>query len=222
MKAEAFTFQGATLRYRVLGDGPPLVLIHGLSGSSRWWRRNLAALSQEHRVYVLDLAGYGSAARLQRSLGVRDAATLIAAWLESAELREVTLVGHSMGGQIATHVATVARPRVRALVLACASGLLEGNFYSNARNLPRAMMTGRPSFIPVIMADALRAGPVNMVRNTLDLLSDSVAELLPELDLPTLVVWGHATPWCLPGWGGPWPLPCRRPSTWKFRAPGTW
>ncbi|EYB67697.1 alpha/beta hydrolase [Deinococcus phoenicis] len=189
MRSLEFRSRGATLRYDQTGQGDPIVLVHGLSGSGRWWRRNIPALSAAHRVYVLDLAGYGQAYR-QRALGVRDAATLIAAWMDSLDLRRVTLIGHSLGGHISMHVAALRPGRVQNLVLACASGLLRGSLYRVALNLPRAALTGRLTFVPRILADAARSGPRNLWRSTTDLLKDSVQELLPQLTARTLVIWG--------------------------------
>ncbi|ANE43589.1 alpha/beta fold hydrolase [Deinococcus puniceus] len=184
-----FRYGQATLRYDATGQGEPMVLIHGLSGSSRWWRRNVPVFSQSHRVYVLDLAGYGGARR-QRSLGVREDAALIAAWLDNQNLEQVTLIGHSMGGHIALRVAALRPGRVNNLVLACASGLLDGHPVRVALKLPRAVITGRPSFVPRILLDAARAGLPNMWRSTLHLLGDNVLDVLPALNARTLVIWG--------------------------------
>lgn len=189
VRALQFRARGATLRYDATGHGDPIVLVHGLSGSSRWWRHNVPALAGAHRVYVLDLAGYGQARR-QRSLGVRAAADLIAAWLDHLDLRNVTLIGHSLGGHISMHVAARRPERVRVLVLACASGLLRDRLYRVALHLPRAVLTGRVTFVPRILADAARSGPLNLWRSTRDLLKDSVQDLLPGLTARTLVIWG--------------------------------
>ncbi|RYD68955.1 MAG: hypothetical protein EOP84_29400, partial [Verrucomicrobiaceae bacterium] len=54
------------VRYLVAGEGTPVVLIHGLSGSVRWWLHNVPALAKHHRVYALDLLEYHpEAARLR-------------------------------------------------------------------------------------------------------------------------------------------------------------
>src|SRR5260370_42522064 len=47
------------IRYRTVGSGPPLVLLHGLLGGSFCWRHNLASLGQQHTVFALDLPGHG-------------------------------------------------------------------------------------------------------------------------------------------------------------------
>ncbi|ACO46065.1 putative hydrolase or acyltransferase [Deinococcus deserti VCD115] len=189
MQMQTFQAAQATLHVQKTGDGPPVVLIHGLSGSSRWWRRNIPALSREHQVFVLDLVGYGRAWR-QRALSVQAASQLIADWLETEDLSDVTLIGHSMGGHIALRAAALAPERVDRLVLACASGLLKTSPTRAALKLPHAMMVGRPSFVPRIMADALRAGPLNLWHGASDLLRDSVHDLLPQISARTLVIWG--------------------------------
>ncbi|WP_424949272.1 alpha/beta fold hydrolase [Deinococcus sp.] len=170
----------------------PLVLIHGLSGSRRWWRFNLPALEAVRGVYVVELVGFGSVRRRQRALGVRDAAALVAEWLGEGgvNLRGVTLIGHSMGGQIALRVAALCPERVSRLVLAASSGLLHRPWWRVAAQLPQAMRHGRLDFVPTILADGARAGLPNLIRSSRDLLRDDVTELLPAIVQPTLVIWG--------------------------------
>ncbi|ADV67521.1 alpha/beta fold hydrolase [Deinococcus maricopensis] len=177
------------LTYTVDGSGPPMLLIHGLSGSRRWWRRNLHALQAHYTVYVVDLVGFGSARR-QRPLGVRESADLIARWMGSLNLTPAAVVGHSMGGHISAHLAARHPDRVAALVLVCASGLLRGDWWRVALHLPRAALAGKADFLPTIMFDAARAGLVTLVRATRSLLADDITDFLARIQVPTLVVWG--------------------------------
>lgn len=190
MSTESFTHDGAHLGVRRTGTGPPVVLVHGLSGSTRWWRFNVPALRQGNAVYSLDLSGYGLS-RGRPSRTVREAADLIVAWLDDRDLRDVTLVGHSMGGQISLHVSARRPERVRNLVLVCASGLLRANAARTALHLPRAAWLGEKRFIGRIVFDGLRAGPLNLWRNATDLLRDSVQDVLPFVHARTLIVWGE-------------------------------
>src|SRR3954468_20361823 len=57
-RAEAVV-SGHRVAYQVAGSGPPVVLVHGLAGSLRWWCRNVAALAEAHTVYLLNLPGFG-------------------------------------------------------------------------------------------------------------------------------------------------------------------
>ena len=45
------------------GQGEPVVLVHGFSGSTRWWSRNIPALAERYSVYLLDLPGFGAMRR---------------------------------------------------------------------------------------------------------------------------------------------------------------
>ena len=189
-----YTSGSRRLYYRQSGldanYGEPLILIHGLSGSRRWWRYNLPALEAVRCVYVVELVGFGSVRRRQRSLSVQDAAALVAEWIGALNLNGVTVIGHSMGGQISLRVAALCPERVSGLVLAAASGLLHRSWWQVAAQLPLAMRRGRLNFVPTILADGVRAGLPNLIRSGRDLLRDDVTDILPEIVQPTLVIWG--------------------------------
>jgi pimeloyl-ACP methyl ester carboxylesterase len=101
------------------GSGHPVLLIMGLGASSRQWFRLVPWLAREHRVIVFDNRGTGSSApvrgRLTMSGMAHDAVTV----LDAAGIERAHVVGASMGGMIAQHVALDHRERVRSLVLAC-------------------------------------------------------------------------------------------------------
>ena len=186
---EEFQFEGKTVHYLRRGRGEPIILIHGLSGSAHWWRHNIAALARTHEVFTVELVGYGHA-RHQRSVSVRDNAEVLAAWMRALDLQGATIIGHSLGGHVATRLVSLVPERVTFLVLVCATGLLRGHPVRMALRLPRAGVSGRLSFLPRIMLDSARAGLPNLWRSGLSLLGDDVSELLPLMQVKTLVVWG--------------------------------
>jgi hypothetical protein len=57
---------GWPVRYEVAGEGEPIVLVYGLSGSTRWWARNVQAIAERSRVYLIDLPGFGTMRHLRR------------------------------------------------------------------------------------------------------------------------------------------------------------
>ena len=63
--------------------GDVLLLLHGLSGSGRWWSRNIPGLARDHRVMIPDLVGFGRTPLVGRVPGLAAMADLIAAWLLS-------------------------------------------------------------------------------------------------------------------------------------------
>jgi 3-oxoadipate enol-lactonase len=95
------------------------MLIMGLGASSRLWYRLLPWISRRHRVIVLDNRGTGSSSPVRSRLTMRGLAQDAVEVLDAAGEQSVHLLGASMGGMIAQHVALEHRERVRSLVLAC-------------------------------------------------------------------------------------------------------
>ncbi|MFL5381138.1 MAG: alpha/beta fold hydrolase [Longimicrobiaceae bacterium] len=172
-----------------------VVLLHGLSGSSRWWQRNIPALAATRRVLVPDVIGFGRSRAPGRLPDVPTLAGVLAEWMEQAAGGAAHLVGHSMGGHLAIRIAAAWPERVRRLVLADAVGIPRTRTPRDLLRLaweaapPRRW--GDPRFLPVIWGDALVAGPFNVMRGLYHILRDDVRPLLASIRAPTLVVWGE-------------------------------
>lgn len=83
-------------------EGPPILLIHGFSTNGYTWNRWIPALSRAYRVLVVDLKGAGVSAKpADDAYGPRDHALLLHRLILRHGLKDLTLVGHSMGGGIA-------------------------------------------------------------------------------------------------------------------------
>ena len=185
-----FRYQTHLLHYSVSGKGKPLVLIHGLSGSVRWWQRNLGPLESEFTVYAPDLVGFGFS-RGQRPLGIRDSAALLGTWMREIGLERPAVVGHSMGGHTALHLAAADPESISKLVLVAASALVSGKLLPLAARLPAASVLGAKSFLPTLAYDAARAGPLNLLRAAREIVSDDTSGILERVTCPTLLVWGE-------------------------------
>ncbi len=181
----------ATIAYQVAGSGPPVVLLHGLSGSSRWWRRNIGALASHRRVYIVDLIGFGASRGRSRFVLAEAASTLIR-WLDPLGLARISLVGHSMGGLIAAELAADAPERVDRLILVDPAVLpFDSRFSTHALRLLRELRYLSPSFLPVLVADALRAGPGTLWRATVALLAADLRSKLGQIRARTMLIWGE-------------------------------
>jgi pimeloyl-ACP methyl ester carboxylesterase len=179
-----------TVHYEVAGEGPAVVLIHGLSGSGRWWAYNVPVLAQQYQVYNVDLVGFGRS-RGQR-LVLREAAGWFQEWLNTVGITEAHLVGHSMGGYIAMEVAVMWPALVRRLVLVDALVLPIGpGLLRPALGLARAVRYMNLSFLPVLVGDLLRAGPRTMLRATQEVLSADLSDRLGAVQAKTMVIWGE-------------------------------
>src|SRR4051812_1095975 len=102
------------------GDGPPLVLIHGLAGDLSAWAPQLEAWSSRYRVIAFDNRGAGQSTQVDEPISTEDMAHDTLMLMDELGIDNACIVGRSMGGAIAQHIALRAPDRVRALVL-CAS-----------------------------------------------------------------------------------------------------
>jgi pimeloyl-ACP methyl ester carboxylesterase len=182
---------GRRTRYAVAGDGEPLVLVHGLCGSTRWWRRNLDTLARHARVHLLDLPGFGAMSRWRGRFALAEAADWLYAWMRAVSLPPACLVGHSMGGYICLQLAARHPEVVHRLALAAPAGIPTGHsMLGEALPLARALLHTSPRFYPILLADALRAGPHAVLRAASDVMRGDVRELLAQVAPPTLLIWG--------------------------------
>lgn len=107
------------------GAGPPVLLLHGSSVAvDAWltWFRLIPALAPRHRVVAYDQPGFGRSAMPARYLDRLERARHAAALVDALDLRDLTVVGHSEGGFIATWLALERPERVRRLVIAASGG----------------------------------------------------------------------------------------------------
>jgi 3-oxoadipate enol-lactonase len=116
---------GARIAWRSEGPlepdapGDAVLLIMGLGASSRLWYRLLPWISRRHRAILVDNRGTGDSSPVRSRLTMRDMAEDALAALDGAEVESAHVVGASMGGMIAQHLALSHLDRVDSLVLAC-------------------------------------------------------------------------------------------------------
>lgn len=157
----------------------PIVFVHGLSASSRWWRA-VPPLLGGREVRLLDLPRFG---RRFRPAGVTD-------WLagEIEADAPVVLVGHSMGGLVCASLAAERPELVRALVLVAPAGAREArSLHAYARGLVRTFLTARPGLIRTIAEDAVRTGPEALLHGAL---FATGSNFRGGVTAPTLLIWG--------------------------------
>ncbi|MCA9655192.1 MAG: alpha/beta hydrolase [Myxococcales bacterium] len=197
-----------------------LVLIHGLGSYLPVWKNNIPALAKDYRVIAIDLPGYGKSAKSNDfAYSMEFFAMVVQGVIEQLELGRPVLVGHSMGGQIAITHALRYPGRARALVLTSPAGLETfedgeakwladavdddftckaspeaihvrhaGNFYrmpTDARFMAedRVSVIGGPEFPEYCRA---------VSRSVRAMLDEPVYDQLPEIEVPTLVLFGKA------------------------------
>ena len=179
------------------GSGTPVILIHGIGGSADWWRRNIDAIAAEHMAVAIDLVGFGRNRFFLRHsslpLAFADVAGLLGRWIDASFDEPVHVVGNSMGGHIAIHLAARRPDIIRSLTLVNSTGIpLEIAPGQHLKNLivPR----GALSFATILARDALRSGPTAITVAFARLLRDDARPLIAQIRLPTLLLWGERDP----------------------------
>jgi pimeloyl-ACP methyl ester carboxylesterase len=168
----------------------PIVLVHGLSGATTWWRKNLEFLSQSNEVYALDLPGFGQSPA-NGKFSVEYQLDVLGDWLAAIKVRRAILVGHSLGGYLSA-LLTVRTPALTAgLVLLDPAIFPPG--YSWGR-LVLGVLQAPPhlslDFIPTLVKGAWIAGPATILRVARILLSRPIVSQLPSIGAKTLILWG--------------------------------
>ena len=112
-----------TVEYHVGGEGDPVLLVHGLGGSSGNWVEVLPELVRRHRVIAVDLPGHAGSGPLARGATMDDFAAATAAVLEAESVQRAVVAGHSLGGLVALRLARSRPELVRGLLLVAPAGI---------------------------------------------------------------------------------------------------
>lgn len=155
------------------------------------------ALAGEHLVAAVDLIGFGRnrlfVRRSALPMAFSDVAALLARWIESSFSEPVHVVGSSMGGHTAIHLAVRRPDLVRSLTLVNSTGIpFELTVGPHVENLivPR----GALSFGSIVARDAFRSGPTSIALAFARLLRDDARPLIEKIRVPALLLWGENDP----------------------------
>ena len=194
------TVDGLRMHARVATAAAPagakaVVLVHGLGVSSRYMIPTAEQLAPHYRVYAPDLPGFGRSDRPPHLLDIRGLANALAAWLRQAGPGRAALLGNSLGCQVIVDLA-VRRPELVERAV-----LVGPTLDPEARSLWRQIARGvldvfrEPlSLWPIVAYDYLTAGPVYILRTLQRAVEDPVADKLPCVRVPALVIRGSRDP----------------------------
>lgn len=173
----------------------PVVCVHGLGVSGSYMIPTAAQLANHYRVYVPDLPGFGDSGTPPNVPDLRGLGATLIAWMNAMELGPAVLVGNSMGCQVAVHAAVDHPDRVARLVLGGPTiDPAARTAHGQIIRLLADVLMEPPSMIAVAIRDYLKCGPARMLATLRHSLRDPIEEMLPLVDIPTLVVRGARDP----------------------------
>jgi pimeloyl-ACP methyl ester carboxylesterase len=175
------------------GSGSPLILLHGLGGSSRWWMRTIPTLARHYRVYAPDFVGFGQSSSHKR-FDLHQAADSLVRWMQHMGLHQAHIVGHSMGGFVAIDLAARFPDYVDKLVLVGAAA--RSNQVGTATRQP---MLGQftPQWLSqlgLLLPDLRRCSAQTMLAAVHVMLRTNLQERLTRIGAQTMVIWGEHDP----------------------------
>jgi pimeloyl-ACP methyl ester carboxylesterase len=110
------------VNYVELGEGPPVVFIHGLAGCWQNWLENIPEFAKRYRAIAVDMPGFGQSELPRDEISISGYGRFVDAFLEQIGVERGVLIGNSMGGFIAAETAITHPSRVEKLVLVSAAG----------------------------------------------------------------------------------------------------
>jgi pimeloyl-ACP methyl ester carboxylesterase len=117
------TLHGHPVRYHLSGEGPPLVLVHGIASTADTWAPVAQALARHHTVIAPDMLGHGASAKPRGDYSLGAYASGVRDLLVALGHERATVAGHSLGGGIAMQFAYQFPERIERLVLVSSGGL---------------------------------------------------------------------------------------------------
>ncbi len=104
--AKTFLYNGIKIKYDEIGNGEPIILLHGFGASSYSWRNVLKSLNQKNKLFLIDFKGFGLSDKpMDDKYSISDQTEIIINFIQKNNLQNLILVGHSMGGAVALRTA---------------------------------------------------------------------------------------------------------------------
>lgn len=207
------------LAYVDEGEGDQtIIFIHGLGSYLKSWQKNIEGLKDQYRCIAVDLPGYGKSSKNPHSGMMSFYAEVISNLIDELRLKNVSIAGHSMGGQIAMMFAVNYPDKVQKLILAAPAGFeefnkgqkqwfrdvmtvegvykttveqIQTNLAYNFYNVPpdaEFMITDRIAMRSAVDFEAYCYAVVRSVNGMVD---EPVIDILPKIKHPALILFGE-------------------------------
>jgi pimeloyl-ACP methyl ester carboxylesterase len=152
MDLRHLSIHGQTVAFRTAGEGPVLLLLHGMAANSETWKRVTPALAARFTVVAPDMLGHGASAKPRGEYSLGAFANLLRDLLVVLGHERATVVGHSFGGGVAMQLAYQFPEHCERLALVCSGGLgQEVNALLRTLSLPGAEL-----LFPLVCSQTLR------------------------------------------------------------------
>ena len=189
---------GLLLSYEQIGNGPDLVILHGWGRSGAEWCDVAAKYASTHRVTILDLPGFGGSEIGYEAYDIYGYSEIVGHALGKLDIEHCVMLGHSLGGRIATILASKYPKFVEELILVDSSGVEKKSPFVQFKRflVTIGKMIGLHRILPrsvkniLASSDYTQASPA-MRKTFANIVDADLTHLFPTITSPTLVIWGN-------------------------------
>lgn len=207
MEEKTVLINALKINFKVAGQGPAILVLHGWGGSSSSWTEVLELLSSKgYKVVCPDFPGFGKSETSLAAWDVAGYMEWVVSFIESQDLDEFFLLGHSFGGRVAIKFALLHPERIQALILCNSTGIKHtpgfktriifilayiGNIIFSSKFLARLKDKARHILYSFLRhKDYVKAKGV-MRQSIKKVLEEDLLPVLSEIKTKTLIIWGE-------------------------------
>ena len=204
--------QGCDINYEVLGDGNPVILLHGWLATLETMRPIANNLCKNFKVYLVDVIGFGKSQLPEHPLKTDDFGDFLKEFTEKLNIKNPILIGHSNGGRIIINAVGRGLVKAKKVILIDSAGIKPkrslgyyikiafyktGKFILNLLPNTKRIKAFKEKLRSNVGSSDYKAS-ANVLKETMKLIvNEDLSYLLPKISVPTLIFWGSldtATP----------------------------
>ena len=183
------------INYEILGEGKPLLVLHGWGSEARKWIKTAEYLAEDFKVIILDLPGFGSSQKPHFIWGLDEYSSFLKDFIDYLELEDFFLLGHSFGGSLAAKYAL--RHPVKKLILVDAACIRKKTFkksflrfcsksFESIKNISWI----RKNLYRIVKSDYPASEGI-MKEIYLKVIKQDLSKDLEKIRIPVLIIWGE-------------------------------
>jgi len=208
MPEEKILINGLKINYKIAGQGPAILILHGWGGSSDSWIQVQEILAREgFKVICPDFPGFGKSKTPFEPWGVKEYGNFVLNLTKILELQNFFLLGHSFGGRVAIKFSVLYPEKIKSLILCDSAGIkqkwgLGEKLIFQISKLGNAIFTPTPlkrfkdkakNLFYIFLRHRDYAKADGTMRETIKkVLTEDLLKDLPQIKIRTLIIWGES------------------------------
>ena len=208
MPEEKILINGLKINYKIAGQGPAILILHGWGGSSDSWIQVQEILAREgFKIIVPDFPGFGKSKTPFEPWGVKEYSNFVLNLTKILELQNFFLLGHSFGGRVAIKFSVLYPEKIKSLILCDSAGIKQKwgigeKLIFQISKIGNAIFTPTPlrrfkdkakNLFYIFLRHRDYAKADGTMRETIKkVLTEDLLKDLPQIKIRTLIIWGES------------------------------